>query len=142
MSIQNSLNSMTTTIAGAIAAGKHAEEKKAMKEEAAAEKQAKATEQGLLAKEQYHEASADLTKLSHESEQAEAIINDKNLAKIASGKDSTGKKITSEQGKFYQSQAISEIEAANRAFEELADRIEAKKAMMSRTEAIMKRTNT
>lgn len=131
MSIQNSINSMTTTIAGAIAAGKHAEEKKAMKEE-----------QGLLAKEQYHEASAELTKLSNESEKAEATLNDKNLAKIASGKDSKGRKIMSEQGKFYQSQAISEREAADRAFKELQDKIEAKLAMKSRAEAIMKRTGT
>lgn len=37
---------------------------------------------------------------------------------------------------------LSEQEAADRAFKELQDRIEAKKAMMSRAEAIMKRTNT
>ena len=37
---------------------------------------------------------------------------------------------------------LSEKEAAQRAFDELQDRIEAKKAMMSRAEAIMKRTNT
>ena len=38
--------------------------------------------------------------------------------------------------------AISDREAAERAFNELTDKIEAKKAMMSRAEAIMKRTGT
>ena len=37
---------------------------------------------------------------------------------------------------------LSEKEAAQRAFDELADRIEAKKAMMNRAEKIMKRTGT
>jgi hypothetical protein len=37
---------------------------------------------------------------------------------------------------------MSEKEAAQRAFDELADRIEAKQAMMSRAEKIMKRTGT
>ena len=37
---------------------------------------------------------------------------------------------------------LTEQEAAQRAFDELADRIEAKKAMMSRAEKIMKRTST
>ena len=37
---------------------------------------------------------------------------------------------------------LSEKEAAQRAFDELQDRIEAKKAMMSRAEKIMKRTGT
>lgn len=36
---------------------------------------------------------------------------------------------------------MSEIEAAQRAFDELSDRIEAKKAMMSRAELIMNRAN-
>ena len=96
----------------------------------------KKTEQGELAKQQYHEAKADITKMQGEQKQATDTIN------LAAGKDSNGNEITSEQGKFYQSQALTEKEAAQRAFDELADRIEAKKAMMSRAEAIMKRTNT
>ena len=96
----------------------------------------KKTEQGELAKQQYHEAKADITKMQGEQKQATDTIN------LAAGKDSNGNEITSEQGKFYQSQALTEKEAAQRAFDELADRIEAKKAMMSRAEKIMKRTNT
>lgn len=37
---------------------------------------------------------------------------------------------------------LSEQDAAKRAFDALADKIEAKKAMMSRAERIMKRTGT
>ena len=149
MGFQSGINQTLGAVAGAAYAFKSAQEAKAKEQEAAeekkvadAEKQAKATEQGLLAKEQYHEAKADKAKLSYEQEQADAVLKDKNLAKIASGKDSNGKKIMSEQGKFYQSQAISEREAADRAFKELTDRIEAKQAMMSRAQAIMKRTGT
>lgn len=36
---------------------------------------------------------------------------------------------------------MSEIEAAQRAFEELSDRIEAKKAMKSRAEIMMQKAN-
>ena len=36
---------------------------------------------------------------------------------------------------------MSEIEAAKRAFEELSDRIEAKKAMKSRAELMMQKAN-
>lgn len=44
------------------------------------------------------------------------------------------------QGKI--NKRLTEQEAAQRAFDELADRIEAKKAMMGRAEKIMKRTGT
>ena len=58
--IQNSLNSITATVAVAVVAGEHAKEKKQQREE-----------QGLLAQEQYHEASADLKQLEGESKAAE-----------------------------------------------------------------------
>lgn len=132
MSIQNSINSMTTTIAGAIAAGKHAEEKKAMKEE-----------QGMLAKEQYHEASAELKKLEGEGKEVDATLKGANeayeaaMAKKPGGKGNTKASIAEGQKK-----ALTEKEAAQRAFDELQDKIEAKMAMKSRAEAIMKRTST
>ena len=125
MGFQSAVNKTLGTVAIAAAAGAQAKEKQALNQE-----------QGDLAKQQYHEAKADITKMQGEQKQATDTIN------LAAGKDSNGNEITSEQGKFYQSQALTEKEAAQRAFDELADRIEAKKAMMSRAEAIMKRTNT
>ena len=49
---------------------------------------------------------------------------------------------TKDDIKTKRKEALTEVKAAQRAFDELADRIEAKKAMMSRAEKIMKRTNT
>lgn len=132
MSIQNSLNGLTATVATAAVASEHAKEKKEQRQE-----------QGLLAKEQYHEASADLTKLSGESEEAGKVLEeaatayDAAMAKRPGGKGNTKAAIAEKQKK-----ALTEKEAAQRAFDELADRIEAKKAMMSRAEKIMKRTGT
>ena len=121
--IQNSINKMSASIAGAAVGLKHAQEKEALAEE-----------QGLLAKEQYHEASADLSKLEGESSDAEKALKTATeeadaLMKSGADKETLAKKLT-------------EKEAADRAFRELADRIEAKKAMMSRAEKIMKRTGT
>ena len=67
--IQNSLNSITAAVTGAVIAGTHAAE-------AAAQKQ----EQGLLAKQQYHEASADLKSLEGESAEAEEALKSANEA--------------------------------------------------------------
>lgn len=130
MSIQNSINSVIGVAATAAVAGKHYKEKKEQKEE-----------QGLLAKEQYHEASADLTKLSGESEEAGKVLEeattayDAAMAKRPGGKGNTKAAIAEKQKK-----ALTEKEAAKRAFDELADRIEAKRAMMLRAQMIMKRT--
>lgn len=80
--IQNSIVGALGAVAGAAVAGKHMQDVKAKEEEksllakAKEEEQAKAVkakeeeqrlldqEQGLLAKKQYHEAAADLTRLS------------------------------------------------------------------------------
>lgn len=100
-------------------------------------------EQGLLAQEQYHEASADLTKLTGESEAAGKELSEKQaISDALANKKPGGKGNTKAALNEKRAAALSEVEAAQRAFDELADRIEAKKAMMSRAEKIMKRTNT
>ena len=101
----------------------------------------KKTEQGELAKQQYYEASADLTKLTGEQEAAQKALNEATAKSDATKSwNMTGKNKALLEAKA--AKRLSEQEAAQRAFDELADRIEAKKAMMSRAEAIMKRTNT
>ena len=130
MSIQNSINSALGAIAGAAVAGKKMKEAAEVKEE-----------QGMLAKEQYHEASADLTKLEGQSAEAgELLKSAAEGVEATKGWDTTGKNGKLLQGKIQK--RLTEKEAAQRAFEELQDRIEAKKAMMSRAEKIMKRTGT
>ena len=107
----------------------------------AAEKEKLETEKGLLAKEQFHEANAELTKLEGESEEAgkaleEATTNyDTLMAKNPGGKGNTKAALEEKRGK-----ALTEKEAASRAFNELKERVEAKKALIARTESIMKRT--
>lgn len=150
MSIQNSLNSITGAVAGAVVAGKHAQTKKAEAEaakvkeaEAAKLTAAKEAEQGDLAKSQYHEAKADVTKLEGQSAEAGKALEDANTAVAAlEGKKPGGKGNTKAAIAEKQKKALTEQEAAQRAFDELQDRIEAKKAIMSRTEKIMKRTGT
>ena len=150
--ITSAFNQAAGAVAGAAVAIKHTSQQKAAQEEAKIEKAAKQEEQGLLAKEQYHEASADLTKLEGESAEAgEAIkaakkgrsdvlkLKEGDIVKDASGKDVT---LTKADIKKRRKEALTEVQAAQRAFDELADRIEAKKAMMSRAETIMKRTGT
>ena len=98
--------------------------------------------QALLGKEQYSEAEAELKdlqpKLSEEKNkwgEAEgdlAILN----AKRTGGKGNT-KTALDEKKKA----KMSEIDAAKRAFEELSDRIEAKKAMKQRAEIMMSKAN-
>ena len=132
MSIQNSINSALGAVAGAAIAGKKMKESAEIKEE-----------QGLLAKEQYHEAKADLTKLEGETVEAGKAVEETSaaydvvMAKKPGGKGNTKAALAEKRKK-----ALTEKEAAQRAFDELADRIEAKKAMMSRAEKIMKRTST
>lgn len=130
--IQGSINSMLNTVAAGAVAGKHFKDKKALE-----------TEQGLLAQEQYHEAGADLTKLTGESEIANKVVEETSaaydvaMAKRPGGKGNTKAAIAEKQKK-----ALTEKEAAQRAFDELQDRIEAKLAMQARAEKIMKRTGT
>ena len=98
--------------------------------------------QALLGKEQYHEADADVKYLQEqlsgkknewgEAEGDLAILN----AKRTGGKGNT-KAALDEKKKA----KMSEIDAAKRAFEELSDRIEAKKAMKQRAEIMMSKAN-
>ena len=150
--IQNSIVGALGAVAGAAVAGKHMQDVKAKEEEkvslakAKEEKQnllekAKDEEQGLLAKKQYHEAAADITRLSGESEAAGKAVEetsaayDAAMAKRPGGKGNTKAAIAEKQKK-----ALTEKEAAQRAFDELKDRIESKLAMQARAEKIMKRT--
>ena len=98
--------------------------------------------QALLGKEQYNEANADikvlqeqLTNKKNEWGEAEgdlAILN----AKKPGGKGNTQAALDDKR-----KAKMTEIEAAQRAFEELSDRIEAKQAMKSRAELMMKKAN-
>ena len=98
--------------------------------------------QALLGKEQSHEADAAIKDLQEqlsgkknewgEAESDLAILN----AKRTGGKGNT-KAALDEKKKA----KMSEIEAAKRAFEELSDRIEAKKAMKQRAELMMDKAN-
>ena len=98
--------------------------------------------QALLGKEQSKEAEADIKNLQNsltgeknkwgEAEGDLAILN----AKRTGGKGNT-KAALDEKKKA----KMSEIDAAKRAFEELSDRIEAKKAMKQRAEIMMSKAN-
>lgn len=99
-------------------------------------------EQALLGKEQSHEADAAIKELQGQLEgkknewgEAEgdlAILE----AKKPGGKGNT--KVALEEKRKAK---MSEIEAAQRAFEELSDRIKAKKAMKQRAEIMMQKAN-
>ena len=128
--ITNAFNQAAGAITGAAIAIKHASQQEELKEE-----------QGMLAKQQYHEASADLKSLEGESAEAENALNKANSAVEATkGWNMEGKNKKMLEGKV--AKRLTEQEAAQRAFDELADRIEAKQAMLSRAEKIMKRTGT
>ena len=98
--------------------------------------------QALLGKEQFYEASADIKELQEQlsgkknewgnAESDLAILN----AKKPGGKGNTQASIDEKK-----KAKMSEIEAAKRAFEELSDRIEAKKAMKNRAELMMQKAN-
>ena len=98
--------------------------------------------QALLGKEQSKEAEAELKNLQSQLSEAKnkwgeaegdlAILN----AKRTGGKGNT-KAALDEKKKA----KMSEIDAAKRAFEELSDRIEAKKAMKQRAEIMMSKAN-
>ena len=98
--------------------------------------------QALLGKEQSYEASADIKNLQEqltnkknewgEAEGDLAILN----AKKPGGKGNTQAALDEKK-----KTKMSEIEAAKRAFDELSDRIEAKKAMKQRAEIMMNKAN-
>ena len=98
--------------------------------------------QALLGKEQSKEADAELKNLQPQLSEAKnkwgeaegdlAILN----AKRTGGKGNT-KAALDEKKKA----KMSEIDAAKRAFEELSDRIEAKKAMKQRAAIMMNKAN-
>ena len=98
--------------------------------------------QALLGKEQSKEAEADIKNLQNQLSEAKnkwgeaegdlAILN----AKRTGGKGNT-KAALDEKKKA----KMTEIDAAKRAFEELSDRIEAKKAMKQRAEIMMSKAN-
>ena len=126
--INNSFNQAAGAVAGATAIFKGAKEQD--------------MSQALLGKEQYHEADAAIKDLQEqanvkknewgEAEGDLAILN----AKRTGGKGNT--KAALDEKKMNK---MSEIDAAKRAFEELSDRIEAKKAMKQRAELMMSKAN-
>lgn len=105
-------------------------------------------EQALLGKEQFHEASANLTKLAGESEEAGKVLDEASAAEKDAGKfmrsvvkDKNYSKADKAEAKKMYKKALTEKEAAQRAFYELSDRIEAKKAMKKRAEIMMQKAN-
>ena len=98
--------------------------------------------QALLGKEQYHEADADIKNLQEQlsgkknewgnAESDLAILN----AKKPGGKGNTKASLDEKR-----QAKMTEIEAAQRAFDELSDRIEAKQAMKTRAEMMMSKAN-
>ena len=126
--INNAFNQAAGAVAGATAIVKGAKEQD--------------MSQALLGKEQYHEADADIKVLQEQltdkknewgnAESDLAILN----AKKPGGKGNT-KAALDEKRKA----KMSEIEAAQRAFDELSDRIEAKQAMKNRAELMMSKAN-
>ena len=126
--INNAFNQAAGAVAGATAIIKGAKEQD--------------MSQALLGKEQYHEADADIKVLQEqlsskknewgEAEGDLAILN----AKKPGGKGNTQASLDEKR-----KAKMTEIEAAQRAFEELSDRIEAKQAMKSRAELMMDKAN-
>ena len=126
--INNAFNQAAGAVAGATAIIKGAKEQD--------------MSQALLGKEQYHEADASIKNLQEqlsnkknewgEAEGDLAILN----AKKPGGKGNTQASLDEKR-----KAKMTEIEAAQRAFEELSDRIEAKQAMKSRAELMMQKAN-
>lgn len=128
--IQNSLNQITNAIGSAVKTGA-----------VVAEYGAHQAEQHALAEQQYHEAGADLKQLEGEQKTAADTLAKANEAVEATknwNMDGSNKALL--EGKVQK--RLTEKEAAQRAFDELQDRIEAKLAMQSRAEKVMKRTGT
>ena len=98
--------------------------------------------QALLGKEQYHEAEAELKDLQPQLSEAKnkwgeaeadlAILN----AKRTGGKGNTKAALNEKKEK-----KMNDIEAAKRSFEELQDKIAAKRAMKQRAELMIKKAD-
>ena len=98
--------------------------------------------QALMGKEQYSEAEAELKDLQPQLSEAKnkwgeaegdlAILN----AKRTGGKGNTKAALNEKKEK-----KMSEIEAAKRSFEELSDKIAAKRAMKQRAELMIKKAD-
>ena len=126
--INNAFNQAAGAVAGATAIIKGAKEQD--------------MSQALLGKEQYHESEASIKNLQEqlsnkknewgEAEGDLAILN----AKKPGGKGNTQASLDEKR-----KAKMTEIEAAQRAFEELSDRIEAKQAMKNRAELMMQKAN-
>lgn len=99
-------------------------------------------EQALLGKEQSHEADAAIKELQGqlEGKKNEWGEAEGDLA-ILEAKKPGGKGNTKAALEEKRKAKMSEIEAAQRAFEELSDRIKAKKAMKQRAEIMMQKAN-
>ena len=98
--------------------------------------------QALLGKEQSKEAEADIKNLQSQLSEAKNKWGEAegDLA-ILSAKRTGGKGNTKAALDEKKKAKMTEIDAAKRAFEELSDRIEAKKAMKQRAEIMMSKAN-
>ena len=98
--------------------------------------------QALLGKEQYYEADADIKNLQDQlTDKKNELGNAEGDLAILNAKKTGGKGNTKAALNEKKKAKMSEIEAANRAFEELSDRIEAKQAMKKRAEIMMDKAN-
>ena len=137
----NSMQKLSGTIAGSALALSAAVDSKEAKAKAQTEKEELEQEQGFLAKEQFHEAKASLTELEGQSKEAEKELKEKTaISDALELKKPGGKGNTKKALEEKRAAALTEKEAAQRAFDTLSDKMEAKKAMMLRAQMIMKRT--
>lgn len=135
--IQNSINQTLGAAAAAAIVGKKDYDAKQAEIKSAAKEQ----EEGLLAKEHFHEAQADLTRLAGETEEAEKKLQEKQaISDALANKKPGGKGNTKAAINERYKASLTETEAAARALKELQQHSEAKKAMLARAEIIMKRT--
>ena len=126
--IQNSALGVVGTASAALIAAAGSEEEKAKKQE-----------QGLLAKQQFHESKSELSKLEGDSKEAEKTLEKASQA-VTKSEDW---KVSEKNAKMLEgkkAKLLSQKEAAQRAFDQLRDEIDAKRAMMARADSIMKRT--
>lgn len=128
--IQKAISGAANAALVGAATAKHASDQKEQQQE-----------QGYLAKEQYHEAKADLTELESQSIEAEKTLQEKTaISDTLANKKPGGKGNTKKALEEKRAAALTEKEAAQRAFDTLSDKMEAKRAMILRAQMIMKRT--
>lgn len=133
--IQNSLNSITAAVTGAVVAGVHAEEAAAQKKE-----------QGLLAKAQHHEDAAAAIKNAQDTEAAQKAIDEYNSNMSV---EEAQRLVDSAVSKKQKKTAMKELKAANQRFTSkqaaeysmaiLSEEREAIAARMQREQSVMKR---